>query len=365
LLLLTDLLGDPLPELDGRTALEAARTPQLAALAALGTVGRVPLGGTGDELATANALAALLGYDTARAPLALGPLEAAAWQVPLEPHDVAFRLSLITTDGETLVDPTAGGVTTDEAHALIDLVQSRLGSRRRTFFPGSGHRHLLRLAAGPVDLKTVSPHAFVGGSLTEHGPEGDDAEALLALSFDTLELLDGHDVNRRRRGEGLPAANMLWPWGHGLPVALPDFLARNDIFAALVAADDAARGVARCAGIRLFDRARMALEAGAELLVVMTSPPDTRADLDRRIAWIEALDTRLIGGLVDGFAQRHEPFRLAAVASQATPIDAPALLLRFDSTRETDGRLPFDERAREETRLTVDPPGRVLTHLLA
>ena len=43
----------------------------------------------------------------------------------------------------------------------------------------------------------------------------------------SLELLSDHPINRRRRDEGKPAANMIWPWGQGLAVSVPSFFAQN------------------------------------------------------------------------------------------------------------------------------------------
>ncbi len=64
-LIIADGVSDlPVPELDGRTPLEAARTPNLDALAAGGRVGTVSMAGPPDEAALASALA-IAGVDLA------------------------------------------------------------------------------------------------------------------------------------------------------------------------------------------------------------------------------------------------------------------------------------------------------------
>src|SRR5580765_3568239 len=167
---------DPIPDLDGKTPLQAARTPNLDGLAKAGRVGSVLTVPEGMYPGSDVANMALMGYDPARYYTGRGPLEAAALQVPLSPRDVAFRCSLVATDGETLLDYSSGHVTTEEARVLMELVQSKFGSRRFTFFPGVQYRHILRWTDGTVDMKTTPPHDIQGKPLQPYLPEGDGAE---------------------------------------------------------------------------------------------------------------------------------------------------------------------------------------------
>src|SRR5581483_6828886 len=79
---------------------------------------------------------ALLGYDPTRYYTGRGPIEAAAIGVPMEPKDVAFRCSLVSTDGEKLIDYSAGHISTEEARPLIELANQKLGTRAISLFPG-------------------------------------------------------------------------------------------------------------------------------------------------------------------------------------------------------------------------------------
>src|SRR5689334_21960315 len=109
---------EPLPALDGKTPLEVARTPFLDDLARSGLVGSVQV--TPPEMYPGSDAAnmALLGYDPARYYTGRGPIEAAAMDIPLDAKDVAFRCSLISTDGTTLLDYSAGHIPTAEARPL-------------------------------------------------------------------------------------------------------------------------------------------------------------------------------------------------------------------------------------------------------
>ena len=64
--------------------------------------------------------------------------------IPMDSRDVAFRCSLISTDGVSLLDYSAAHITTDEARPIIELANKKLGTRAMTLFPGVSYRHILR-----------------------------------------------------------------------------------------------------------------------------------------------------------------------------------------------------------------------------
>jgi proposed homoserine kinase len=381
---------DPLPDLDGKTPLEFARTPNLDALARRGQVGSVLTVPEGMYPGSDVANLSLMGYEPARYYTGRGPLEAAALQVPLDAKDVAFRCSLVSTDGETLLDYSSGHIDTDDARVLMELVQQKLGTRRFSFFPGVSYRHILRVTDGSVDVKTTPPHDIQDKPLAPYLPTGDDEAALRGLIFDSLDLLDNHPINRRRRGEGLAPANTLWPWGQGLATVLPSFFSVRGKTGAVITAVDLVRGLGRCAAMSLVEvpgatgyidtnytgkaqHGLAALDNGADFLYLHIESPDEsghEGNIDHKVRSIEDIDRLVVGPLVEGFKERGEPFRLLVVPDHATPIalrthrPGPVPFLLYDSQRERDGRLPYDERALEETRLIVEEGHRLIELLL-
>lgn len=381
---------DPLPELDGKTPLQAARTPYLDDLAKRGRVGSVHTVPEGMYPGSDVANMALLGYEPSRYYTGRGPLEAAALQVPLGPRDVAYRCSLVASDGENLVDYSAGHISTEEARTLMALVQERLGSRRFAFFPGVQYRHILRWTDGQLHVRTVPPHDIQGQPLAPHLPVGDGESDLRRLIFDSLELLDDHPINRRRRGEGLAPGNLCWPWGQGLATTLPDFFRTRGVAGAMITAVDLLRGLARCAGLRIVDvpgatgyidtnyRGKAAyglhaLDTGADFLYLHIESPDEsghEGSIDHKIQSLEDIDRDVVGPLLDGFKERRQPFRLLVVPDHATPIalrthrPGPVPFLLYDSRSEENSTLPYDERALEDTRLIVEEGHRLIDLLL-
>jgi 2,3-bisphosphoglycerate-independent phosphoglycerate mutase len=390
LLILDGAADEPVTDLEGRTPLEAAHTPQLDSLARRGRVGTVLPAGNEGEVASHTALMGLLGYPPAEYPTGPGALEAASLDVDLNHGDLSFRLDLVATDGERLLDPTAGEIADAEARPLIDLVARKLSGRQFQFYPGRSYRHLLVWRDAPADLVCTPPHAAVGEPLAAAMPRGSGEERLRQLMYDSLELLIDHRINRRRADEGKPAANMVWPWAPGRPVRLPALSLRLGKSGAAVAGAPLVRGLARLAGLRVIEvpgatgtrdtdytaKARAALYAlrDVDFVLLHVQSPDEashRGDVEAKVDAIERIDERVVGTLLDSIGKLDD-FRILALPDHATPIERrahtaqPVPWVLAGSLEQPRGRrLPFDERAVEDAELVFDEPWRLLDLLFA
>jgi 2,3-bisphosphoglycerate-independent phosphoglycerate mutase len=201
------VLGDgmadyPVEALGGRTPLAAARKPCMDALAdrAAGyglvqtTVSHLP---AGSDVANLS----VLGYDPEQYYTGRGPLEAASMGVKLLPDDTAFRCNLITTD-ETIVDYSAGHITTAEAAELMRFLDSKLGRDGLRFYPGISYRHLLLINNCPAGIECTPPHDVVGQPVKDHLPRGKGSEGLVQLIKASQEILPDHPVNKKRVAAG-------------------------------------------------------------------------------------------------------------------------------------------------------------------
>ena len=106
----------PIPELDGRTPLTAATTPNMDRIAAEGVLGMVRTIPEGMALGSDVANLSVLGYDPATVYTGRSPIEAAGMGVELGPADVAFRCNLVTLasgDMDNLDTRISGPVTPD------------------------------------------------------------------------------------------------------------------------------------------------------------------------------------------------------------------------------------------------------------
>src|SRR5438445_3735792 len=107
---------EPLVELGGRTPLEAAAMPTLAALARRGEVGRAAVIPQGLPPGSDVGNMAILGYDPAAFHTGRAPIEAAALGLRLRPDQVAYRCNLVTIgDDGTMLDFAGGHPSSEQA----------------------------------------------------------------------------------------------------------------------------------------------------------------------------------------------------------------------------------------------------------
>jgi 2,3-bisphosphoglycerate-independent phosphoglycerate mutase len=234
LYVILDGLGDePHPDLDDRTPLQAAKTPNLDSVAKKGRSGDVITVGEGIAPESDIAVFSILGYDPRTQHAGRGPLEALGVGLEMREGDLAWRANFATID-ETgmIVDRRAGrDLSTDEAKALADAVNAgvKVPNAQATFLATSEHRGVLHFRAdvplgseisntdpayerrGPlgVALETFEPYPKKAESLD--GAEGTKLGAELTNSWTDASraVLADHEVNRARESRGRPPANIV------------------------------------------------------------------------------------------------------------------------------------------------------------
>ncbi len=308
---------EPQPDLGGRTPLQVARMPHSDSIAREGACGLVQTIPEGMEPGSDIAALSILGYDPRRYHTGRAPLEAASLDVPLDSADIAFRCNLVTCDGTTLIDYCAGEIPTAEARVLIGVIGEKLSSRHLQFYPGVGYRHVMVWREGSPEVKTTPPHDIIGQPIEPYLPQGDGEEMLRGLMFDSLEILDAHAINRRRRDEGRNPANMIWLWGQGRKCELPSFALARGTSGVVIAAVDLVRGVGKCAGLAAPEvpgatgnldtdfgaKARAALEEleSVDFALVHIEAPDEashQASPERKVWALEQIDREVVGPLL-------------------------------------------------------------------
>ena len=150
IVVLCDGMADyPCKELDGDTPMRRANKPNMDRLARLGEVGLVKTVADGLKPGSDVANLSVMGYDPALYYTGRSPLEAVSMGIDLAPDDLAMRCNLVTLSGEedygakTMVDYSAGDISSKEAAELIAAVQEAFGSELYSFYPGVSYRHCL------------------------------------------------------------------------------------------------------------------------------------------------------------------------------------------------------------------------------
>ncbi|HEY3329496.1 MAG TPA: cofactor-independent phosphoglycerate mutase [Capsulimonadaceae bacterium] len=390
--LVPDGMADlPLDELDGKTPWQAARTPNFDRLATDGLVGAVLTVPDGMYPGSDACNMTILGYDPKRYYTGRGPIEAVAMGVPLDAKDAAYRCSLVTTDGEKMIDYSSGHIPTEDSKVLIELVNAKLGSSRVKFYPGVSYRHIMAWRDGAVDVRTVPPHDITDQPLEPNLPQGDQDSFLRQLQFDSLELLDNHPINRKRRDNGQNPGNMIWLWGQGYAPNLPSFFRTHHKQGAAISAVDVVRGLATAAGLKVINvpgatgyidtnyagKAKAtvdALRSGLDFVYLHIEAPDEsghEGNIDHKLQSIEDIDRLVVGPMMEAM-RKVDDVRLLVLPDHATPISlrthkpGPVPFLLYDSTTPHRGpQVPFDERALEETKTVVEDGTDLIEMLFA
>ncbi|MDR7481903.1 MAG: alkaline phosphatase family protein [Armatimonadota bacterium] len=392
-----DGLGDrPTPALGGRTPLEAAATPHLDRLAAVGQQGLVTTVGEGIAPESDVAVTAILGYDPMRYHTGRGPLEALGVGLPFHDGDLALRGNFATGgEGRRIVDRRVGRtLTAEEARALAEsvtaqvrleaaparvVVAASIGYRCAVvFYPQAG-----RLSA---QVSNTDPaYARVGGlgvalnAFTEEVvpctalEDTAEARAAAALVNEFTEksraLLDAHPVNARRRAEGKLPANLilLRDGGDHLP-RVPSMEERFGLRWGCFVEMPVERGIARSLGMSVVEvphragapraevyrawaaRALEVLPAHDGLYLHLKGPDEPGHDGDaegkRRV--IEEIDAHFFGTLLAGLDLAAT--LVAVTADHATPCALrghaadPVPLLLAGAAVTGDGAGRFTER---------------------
>lgn len=359
IIILGDGMADhPVARLGGKTPLEYADTPALDRLAREGRCGMLQTVPDGFSPGSEVANTAILGYDLTEVYEGRGPLEAASIGYEMEPGDLAMRCNIITLgDGGEIVNHHGGHLTTEQGTELIRYLDRHLGDSRVKFIPGIQYRHLLVIKGGNKHVDCAPPHDNPGKQwrpllpqaeaqlASEAGHEAPEETAALLrdLILRSQELLAEHPFNIRRRAEGRPEANSIWPWSPGYR---PHMLTLREMFpqiakGSVITAVDLIRGIGCYAGLRPIDvpgatglantnyegKTQAALEALKTddfvfLHLEATDEAGHDGDLDLKIKAIEYLDSRVVGPIMEELARRDEPVCVALLPDHPTPVES-------------------------------------------
>ena len=103
------MADEPLAALGGKTPLQAARIPAMDSIARQGRSGSLLTLPEGFPTSSDVANMSVLGCDLATECCGRGPLEAASQGIALGPHDICFRMNLVTVDTAGILRDFSGG----------------------------------------------------------------------------------------------------------------------------------------------------------------------------------------------------------------------------------------------------------------
>ncbi len=363
------------PDLDDRTPLEAARTPNLDRIKQRGRLYR--LENIPPECPADSGIAniSMLGYDPRDHYLGRGPMEALNLGINLRKGQIAYRCNLVSVDGDdTLTDYSASNIPTEVAHEIFGRLNDAFEDRGVRFVPGIRYRGVL-VVEGDEPADCYPPHDEMGRSIQDLWPRGSGAEVLTRLMRDSRSLLDSIELPPSLSEEAAKNATMIWPWGGGAMQPIPSVQERYRRSGHVVAGVDLINGLGVAVGLTkeelpgatgdfqtdMAAKARRALEVLEDVDVDVlhleaTDEAGHEGDPHLKVEMIEKFDRDMLSPILE--AGPGEEFELLVGPDHFTPIQKrthvgdPVPLLVVDGKGAD--QFSYTEQAAEEAPLISD-----------
>lgn len=345
--ILYDGMADyPVPQLGGKTPMEVAKKPLFDAMGKKGEVGLVKT--VDDSLKPGSDVANLsvLGFDPTVSYTGRSPLEAVSIGVKLNDTDVTLRCNLVTLSDEekyedkTMIDYSAGDISTADAEILIKAVQEHFGNDTFTFYPGVAYRHCLLWHNGTTDLGTMTPpHDISDRVIGKYLSTSENAAELIKMMKESYDILSAHPLNKERVKKGLRPANSIWLWGEGTKPRLGTFYDTYGLHGTMISAVDLLKGIGICAGMDVPEvegatgyidtnfegKAKCAADAlanGSDFVYLHFEAPDEcghRAEPENKVRSIELIDEQVLP-IVMAELEKHGDYKIMILPDHPTPI---------------------------------------------
>lgn len=388
------MAGRPLEELDGKTTLEAADTPNFDRLAEKAEIGLASMVPEGMAPGSDTANLSVMGYDPKIYYTGRSPLEALSIGVDMAADDVSFRCNLVTLteDGgayedQKIIDHSSSEISTEDSTVLLEALKEGLKREGYEFYAGTSYRHLLIWKHGKV-LELTAPHDILTKTVGEYLPKD---LVLLDMMKKSYEILKDHPINVERKKQGLNPANSAWFWGAGTRPALASFEEKTGKKGVMISAVDLLKGIAVGADMdRIIvegangglhtnyegkaDAAIHALlEDGYDFAYVHVEAPDEMGHMGSmtdKITAIENVDGRVVARITEAMDRSGEDYRLMILPDHPTPIcvrthtSEPVPYMIYDSRKAIDGIHTYNEKEAAKSTCIWKDGYRLIDHLL-
>ena len=372
------VLGDGMADykmdvLDGKTPLEYACTPNIDRLAPLSQIGLVKTVPDGMKPGSDVANLSVIGYAPEKYYSGRSPLEALSIGVDMQEGDIAVRTNLVTLSGEddiankTMIDYSAGEISTAEASELIKAVKEALSDDEFSFYAGVSYRHCMIIKNGTTATHLTPPHDISGRVIGDYLPSGEYGDKLLSLIERSHEVLKNHPVNLERIKNGKNPATHVWFWGAGTKPSLDNFEEKYGLKGAVISAVDLLKGIAIGAGMESpevegatgtlstnwdgkIEVAKKCFESGCDYVYIHMEAPDEcghQGDVWGKVKAIEKVDY-VVGEMVK-YLETQGDFTMVITPDHATPIvkkthtAEPIPYMIYKSAKPNNGVLKYNE----------------------
>ncbi len=396
------ILGDGMADfrqefLNNKTPLMVAKKPYIDSLAKVSEVGLAKTVPCGMKPGSDVANLSVLGYNPFDCYTGRSPLEAASIGIDLKDTDVTARANLVTVSDEqnyadkTMVDYSAGEISTSEAKELIQYLAKHLNDDKYSLYAGISYRHCLVIDNGCLIGDLTPPHDITGKPVKEHLPNSQEGKKLLSLMERSYELLKDHPVNLKRIKQGKNPANSLWFWGDGTKPNLEKFKQKFGLKGGVISAVDLLKGIGKLADMRVIEvegatgnydtnfsgKAKACLDNlknGLDFIYLHMEAPDEcghHGDAKNKIFSIEQIDQLVVKPVVEGLKAMGEDFAVLICPDHPTPLSImthcsdPIPYLIYKSKKQVKGVDSYDEETASSTGIFIENGYTLMNKLLS
>lgn len=265
IIMIIDGMADrPLKELDNKTPLEAAKTPNMDKMAKIGISGIMDPIKPGIRAGSDTSHISILGYDPYHVYTGRGPFEAAGVGIEVMPGDIAFRCNFSTANEEGLIiDRRAGRIrekTEQLASSLNSVKLEGFEDIEIIFKESTGHRAVLVLRGKGLSDQVSDADPKKEGKAPKEikaldgSPEAEKTAAVLnKLVTESYQILKDHPLNLERIKQKEPPANIILPRGAGAVPDVKPFNEKYGIKSACIAETGLIMGIGRLAGMDIIE----------------------------------------------------------------------------------------------------------------
>ncbi len=379
------ILGDGMADyrqsfLGDKTPLMLANKPFIDRLARVSEVGlcqTVPCSlKPGSDVANLS----VLGYNPLECYSGRSPLEAASIGINLKETDITARANLVTLSDEieyadkTMIDYSAGEISTAESTELINYLAGHLNNEKYTLYAGISYRHCMVIDKGSLMGDLTPPHDITGKPIKNYLPKSEGGKKLLEIMKKSYELLNDHPINKKRVAEGKNPANSLWFWGDGTKPNLESFYDKFSLKGGIISAVDLLKGIGKLAKMQVIEvegatgnydtnftgkanACVKGLKDGLDFVYLHMEAPDEcghHGDAKNKIYSIEQID-KVVKIIYDGLKDMGENFAFLILPDHPTPLSTmthcsdPVPYLLYSSKQSVKGVDAYDEENASKT----------------
>ncbi len=344
IIVIPDGMGDtPLKELKEKTPLEFANTSNMDFIAQNGLVGLIKTIPDGMPAGSDVGNLSALGYNPKKYFFGRASLEAANLEIEIKKDEVVFRCNFVTIDNGSMLDYSAGHISSKEAKSLIESLNVEINIPDIKFYTGKSYRHLLVMKClDPkvfTQIQCTPPHDILNQNIQEYLPSGEGSQKLLSIMERAQNILKNHQVNKVRVDLKQNPANAIWLWGQGTKPNIPTFKQKFGINGSVISAVDLVNGIGKLARLKIIDvpgatgyydtnyigKAQYALDSLKEndFVFIHIEAPDEAShngDLKMKIACIERIDKEVVGTILNHFNGKDD-FRILILPDHKTPVE--------------------------------------------